>query len=401
MGGGPVSRGYASIAALLGSVFFMVIGNGILGTLLPLRAKAEGFGQAEIGYIASAFFGGMLLGALIATRVIRQVGHVRAIAACIALAACSSLMFALHVSVWSWILMRFAFGLAFAGLYAAIEAWLQGKSTDSFRGRLLGLYSVIQYVGWALGNQFVGLGEPTSFAIFSIAALTLCCALFPLMLADVDPPEAPRAVDLRLLELYRQSPIAVVGTLLVGVANGCFWSLMPVYASDIGLMVAGVALFMTMTQVGAGLAQIPVGRLSDRFDRRMVLAAIALLNAVMEFALGLSPTIGSFWGLMAMSFLLGGVVSTQYYVIAAHANDRTEASETVRISACLLLIFCVGGVVGPITGAWFMKLLGPGGMFLHNGLLHAAIAGFVLYRIIRRAPPVPVEGEAPKPRPLQ
>lgn len=397
-----LSPAYASIVALLVAVFFMVIGNGILGTLLPLRAKIEGFHPSEIGLLGSAFFAGMLAGALLATRLIQRVGHVRTIAACMVLAACSSLVFSLYVQVWLWLILRFLFGFAFAGLYSGIESWLQGKSSDAIRGRVLGLYSVIQYIGWGLGNQIIGLGDPASFALFSIAALTLCCAIMPLMLSDVDPPEAPATTQLHIRAFYRQSPIGFVGTLLVGAANGCFWSLTPVYASEIGLSVAQVAMYMTVLQVGAGLWQLPVGKLSDRFDRRKVLLGIALANAAFEFWLAMPGAVPGYLPLLGFAFMLGGLVSTQYYVIASHANDRLERTQIVRVSALLLLLFCIGGVVGPLTGAIFQEIMGPAGIFAHNGLFHLALGLFVAHRIFQRPAPVRSgEAEPVKPIPVQ
>ena len=185
---------WSSIIALLIAVFFMVMGSGILGTLIPLSAKAHGFGPAEIGLLGSSYFGGMLFGAMIATRALQRIGHVRVLTACMVLGASSTLGLALHANLWLWLALRFLIGLAFAGLYATIESWLQGKAEDSIRGRVLSTYSVVQFAGWGLGNQLIGLADPTSFALFSIASIVMCIAILPLVLPDIDPPAPPGPV---------------------------------------------------------------------------------------------------------------------------------------------------------------------------------------------------------------
>lgn len=388
-----IKPGYVSIAAVMATVFLMVIGNGLIGTLLPLRARLSSFSQAEIGFLGSAYFGGMLLGALIASRLIRRYGHIRAIAACMVLASTSTLALALYSNLPFWLALRFLNGFAFAGLYAGVESWLQGRSEDAIRGRVLGLYSVMQYAGWGVGTQIIGLGDPASFGLFTLAAIALSVAILPLVLIDTAPPPVPESGALRVMDVWRDSPIGFIGAVLIGLVNGPFWTITPVYGSEIGLSAAGVGTFMTMLTIGSALFQIPVGRFSDKMDRRKVLLVVCLFSVALELMMVVFRPHGS--ALMLFGIILGGAVATQYYVVAAHANDRAPAQDAVRISAALLLLYCIGAMLGPTTAALLMGLLGPSGLFIHNAVLHLVLAAFVFYRMMKRPRPShPADGDA-------
>jgi MFS family permease len=377
---------YLSIFSLLLSSLFMAVANGLLGTLVPLTARAWQFYPGELGAISSAYFGGMLIGAWLTPLLVQRVGHIRALAGCMALAAIATLGLILHVEVLYWIVLRFITGFAFAGLYAAIESWLQGKADDAMRGRIFATYSVLQYGGWAVANQILGLAAPTDFTLYAISAAALCAAILPLSLTTQSPPAPPESPRLDLRGIYRHSPIGFVGTLMIGLANGPHWTLMPIFNSDIGLSVAQVGTFATFLTLGSALFQIPVGRISDAFDRRKVLAALALLTCLLEIGLALTAPRLAHGLLYGLAFVLGGLVATQYYVTSAHTNDRTSATQAVQISSTLLFLYCVGAVIGPITASELMRLAGSTGLFWHNAAIHAALCLFVIYRISKRPP---------------
>jgi MFS family permease len=382
------------ILSLLIATLFMALSNGLLGTLVPLTARAWQFYPAELGAVSSAYFAGMLVGAWIAPWLVQRVGHIRALAGCMALAAIATLGLILYVEVYLWIALRFVTGFAFAGLYAAIESWLQGKADDRIRGRVFGIYSVLQYGGWAIGNQTLGLAAPTDFTLYAIAAASLCAAIIPLSLTTQSPPAPPESPKLDLRGVYRHSPIGFIGALMIGLANGPHWSLMPIFNSDIGMTVAEVGTFATFLTIGSALFQIPVGRLSDSVDRRKVLVGLLALAAAVEIGLALTGAWLPHSLLYGIAIVLGGLVATQYYVTSAHTNDRTAASQAIQISATLLLLFCAGAIIGPITASEVMKLLGPGGLFWHNAAVHIALAAFVIYRISRRPPATRAADEA-------
>jgi MFS family permease len=232
------------------------------------------------------------------------------------------------------------------------------------------------------------LGEPTSFVLFGLAAFVVTVALAPLALAEDDAPVAGTVrARMNLAWLFRTSPVGVVCTVLIGFANGPFWTLTPVYATDLGMSGVETGTLMTAVTIGAAAFQFPVGRLSDALDRRLVLLLLVSVTAAIEVFVFLSGPALVGWPLILIGGLMGGLIATQYYTVSAHTNDRTGRENAVGVAAALLFLYCVGAILGPLTGAYAMQLLGPGALFLHNGGLHVAIAVFVALRMLRRPPP--------------
>jgi MFS family permease len=385
---------WVSIVAVLVSVLGALAGNGVLTTLVPVRSAMEGFARIDIGFMGAAYFTGMLLGAVLAPRLVRRFGSIPVHAASLSLGTAVILTMPFTVTPWSWILLRGITGFSLAGIYAVVEGYLQASAENRFRGRLLAAYSVMQYTGWAAGGQLIRVGDPTGSTVFLVAAAVIVVVgILPLVLAERDPRSAPRAPDSAALSLagglaavYRISPIGFVAVVLIGAANGAFWTLTPVYGTDVGLSAVGAGTLMTCVTIGAAILQFPVGRLSDAVDRRLVLAGLAVATATLEvvFALFGRPLAG--WPLMALGVLLGGLVATQYYTASAHTNDRAGPAAAMTVSAVLLFLYSIGAIAGPLTGSLAMQRFGPGGLHAHNAILHAVMAAFVLYRMTARGP---------------
>lgn len=394
----PTTSAIRAIVSLLIAVLFMVTANGLLNTVVPVRARLEGMSAAEIGLMSSFYFVGMLAGAMGSPWLVRRSGHVLAFSVSVALCAVAALAMASILTPLAWIGARGVMGFSFAVLYSTVESWLQGKAEDSVRGRVLAIYSVIQYGGMATGNALFGFSEPTSFKVFSLAAAILCLAILPLALSTQAPPSGPNSHSLRLAWFFKLSPVGFVASIFIGMANGPHWSLSPIFASDVGLTQVEVGTFMTAMTVGAAVGQIPIGRLSDYLDRRLVLILICGVAAVIEVAMWLFGALVPHYALFAAFFLLGGFLATQYYVVAAHANDRIGAEHAVTVASALLFLYCLGAIVGPLTATALIGVLGPGGLFAHNAIVHTAMIGFVVWRMRVKARPLPVEVHDEMPR---
>jgi MFS family permease len=380
---------YASIAALLVSVFGVLAGNGVMTTLLPIRAQIEGFPGPDIGFMGSAYFAGMLAGATLTPWLVQRLGHIKAFGASSALGALCILAFGMAVHPLSWILIRGLSGFFLAGIYAIVESYLQGKAENRVRGRIVGIYSIVQYGGWAVGGQFMRLSEPTSFLLFGVAACIVTLFLIPLVLIEDNaaPPGSQRA-RMNLPWLYRTSPVGFVCVMLIGFANGPFWSLTPVFAVSLGLSPIDAGTLMTAITIGAAAFQFPVGRISDAMDRRRVLIGLTSLTAICEICLYAFGARMLGWPLILTGFIQGGLLSTQYYVTSAHTNDRTGRENAVGVASALLFLYCIGAILGPITASLAMERFGPAVLYLHNAGIHVAIAVFVIMRMRRSAAPL-------------
>jgi MFS family permease len=376
---------YAQVSALLVAVFILIVGNGLSNTLIPLSATAASFPPLSIGLIASAYFGGMLIGCVAAPRVVARAGHIRAFAAFVAIATVTTLLHPIFVDPAAWALIRALTGFCFAGLYATIESWMHDKADNVVRGQVLALYQIVHYAGSATGQQAIRLIDPSSYVPFSMVAIALTLSVLPLAYTRSDPPEPPPSPRLRLAWLFRISPVGVVGALVSGAANGTFWSLSPVFAERSGLSAGQIASFMTAAIVGAAVVQWPVGRLADRNDRRfLMLIAIAIAVAAQCAMIWFAKSNANV--LIALAAAIGAASLALYPLSSSHAQDLAGRENAVEVSSGLLLAYTIGAIVGPTTAAWLMGWVGPQALFMHNTAIHAAFVIYIVWRLWRRPP---------------
>jgi MFS family permease len=380
----------APVGALLLSVAFLLMGNGLQSTLLPVRAEIETFSTLSIGVMGSAYYVGFALGCIGCPYVVRGVGHIRAFTAMVAVAATVALLHILFLSPVVWWPLRGLTGFCFAGLYLVIESWLNDRATNQTRGAIFGIYTFINLTVITVGQFMITLYDPASFPLFMLASILVSLAAVPVALTRAQAPAPIAAVRLRPWRLYGLSPVGMVGCGVVGLANGAFWSLGPLYATGEGLGLASLATFMGLTVLGGALAQWPFGRLSDSRDRRQVIALACGLAVIAGLALAI---VGGLWtrAIFPLTVLFGAFAFPLYALCVAHANDMMAKDEFVEASSGLLLANGVGSAIGPLFASGAMSLLGPSGLFFYTAVIHAGMLAFVLHRIRQRAPAPPEE----------
>ena len=372
----------SSLVALLFSVLVLIAGNGLLNTLVPLRSKLDGFPPLAIGLIGSAYFVGMLAGSFTTPAIIRRAGPVQAFAAFASVGVVATLAFPVLQDWMAWVGLRAVVGFAFAGFYAVIESWLNARSTNANRGRVYALYQIMTFVGSAGGQQILAASEPRAASLFSVAAGLLVLAVAPLALTKTAPPSAPRVVRLQLGWLVRLSPIAAVASLCIGAANGSFFALAPVYGLGLNLPPASVAAFMTAVTIGTALAVYPVARLSDGYDRRLVLFVFAAIGVLVEAMLALGGGTASPLLLGCLGVAVGASTMVLYTVAISHANDSSGPENGVAVSAGMLFLYCAGAIVMPAIGSILMAWFGPSALFVQNAIVHGILAGYVLWHLL-------------------
>jgi MFS family permease len=381
------------VTALLLSAAILLMGNGLLSVLGPIRADAENFSRLEIGVMGSFHFAGLMAGCLLWPRVIGAVGHIRAFSALAAIATITPLAQAVWPEPIVWWALRALNGLAFAGLFMVIESWLNGASSAETRARVLSTYTMINLTVVTLGMQLVGLGQPTSFELFTLVAILYSLAAVPVALAPTGAPAPPRAAKLRLGWLISVSPAAVLGCFCTGLANSAFWTLGPIYATGAGMATQDAAIFLTAAVLGGAVSQWPVGRLSDRIGRRPMAMIVSASAALAGIGLFLGST-GAKSVVLTLGAVYGAAAFTVYTLCVAHANDLVHRKRAVEVSSGLLLVFSIGAIFGPLLASFAMRELGHGALFLHSAVAHTAIAVMMVLRA-RQRPKLPIERNAP------
>ncbi len=391
----PVTFGAALLSswALLLGIGILMLGDGLQATLLAVRADQEGFSTTITGLIMSSFFVGFLLGSITTPKITANVGHIRVFAALAALASASILVHAVFVQVPVWIALRFISGFCFAGLYIVAESWLNDRATNETRGKLLSLYMVVSYLGVGVGQLLLNLADPGEYLLFILTSVLISIAVVPLLLSAGSPPAFRESVKISLGELFRLSPLGLVSIFLVGLVTATFFALGPVYGQRIGLDVENISYFMAAAVLGTVLFQGPLGALSDRFDRRVVLTIVSLLAALAAvICIPLSQNTNLM--LLLSVGLFGGLTFPLYSICIAHNNDHLDPSQMIAASGALVLVNGLGAVLGPILIASIMDRFGVQSLFWSMAVALGLIGVFALYRMVMR-PPVPLDKQGP------
>lgn len=384
----------APVAALLASVGFLVLGNGLQGTLLVVRAGQEGFRSEIIGAMMSAYFAGYALGSLMLPRIVASAGHIRAFAGFASIASSIALLHLLVLDAGAWTLLRAVSGFAYAGMILVTESWLNAHAVTSTRGRLLSLYGMITMGIWALGQGLLNLAPPAGIVLFLVVSILISLALVPITLLPSRPPTIPLQAQLNLRRLFAISPLGSLGAFLSGLALSAFWGMGPNFAQEVGLDTAGISAFMAAVLVGALILQWPLGWLSDRYPRRLVIAFSSLAAALAGtgFVLVAGAALPA---LLSLGFLFGGFGIPLYTLSVAHANDRLGADEMLAAARGLLLLNGLGAVFGPFIASLAMSWLGPNGLFVHAAVLLTMLSLVALLQRLRG----PEESAVPSPLP--
>jgi MFS family permease len=363
----------------------LMLGAGLQGTLLGLRATLEGFPTPVTGIIMSCYYVGYLLGTSAAPRMLRQIGHIRVFAALAAVASACILVQATFVQSAVWALTRLISGVCFAGIYVVAESWLNDRASQTNRGRLLAVYMLVLYVGLGAAQFLLIVANPSTSTPFMLVSVLISLSMVPIAVSAQQLPQPALPKKVSYGELYRNSPLGVVAVSVSGMISAIIFSMGPVYARLSGMATADVATFMALSIFAAVLTQYPIGRLSDRIDRRTVIAGICTL------ATALAACIGLFGGMprmlfLALSALFSGFVLTLYSLAISHVNDKLEPAQTVAASSALLRLNGTAAATGPLLAGSLMAAFGPSAYFLTLGSLTGALTIYDLWRKSRRRP---------------
>ncbi len=380
-----------SVSSIFVAVLLFMLGNSLLAITLPLKMEAAGVANELTGVVMAAYFAGLLAGCIYGKTLIFRVGHIRAFAGLSALNVGAILCHAMVFDPMAWAVLRFVSGLCIAGIFSALESWLNDRLDNTNRGRVLGVYMVITYFAMALGQLSINVWDVDSAGGFIAAALLTSLAIVPVALTRAEAPSLAKAAPITLGELYRISPLAVTSAVCSGLILGAFWGMGAIFGREIGFSVLETSLFTGSFIFGGLLLQIPIGWLSDRFDRRTVLCNV-LAGATMVCFAGLAagrlgdplPVV------LALAALLGGAISNVYPLAIAQAFDYLDREQYVAGASRMLMAFSVGAVAGPLVCSIAMSWLGPHAFFGYIGAIAGLLTAFVLYRMGRRKP-LPVE----------
>ena len=385
----PFASTLSVVVALLAGFGLLQMGNTLQGTLLAVRGGMEGFPPTVIGLVGGSFSAGLMIGSLVASRLILRVGKIRSFAALASTASMVPLIHLLWIDPTAWVIARMLTGFCFAGLFMVVESWLNGAAVNEVRGQILSIYGMTGLVAGVVGQLLLPVADPGGYALFAVVSVVLTVAVLPVTLSQAKAPPLPaQPVRIDLFRLHAQAPFGLVAAFLCGISAGSFFSLGPLLAQSIGMGQQGIAIFMAAGALGAAAMTWPLGLLSDRIDRRLLVVVIALVAVAVLGTMALfTPSGASAWVYFGLVFVFGGLVVPTYSVVLAHVNDSVRPEEFVAASGGMLLVQGAGAAIGPLAIGAAMSAFGPRSLLWMTVLAQLLIAFCGVWRMRRQAAP--------------
>ena len=365
---------------LLLGVLSIQLGNGLLSTSVGLRIDAVGFDATEIALVMGGFYAGQVVSSLLSPRLIARIGHVPAYVVLTSITALAPAGFLLASDPATWTIARLAYGFGMAGIFVAIESWLNDRSENEMRGRVFAAYILVQLAGLMVAQFFVPAVAGNLTLAFALVVGFGLLAIPPVVFGGTPRPARHPFAKASFRALFAASPVGVAGAIVSGLVWAIIMAMSPIYAQRAGFDAAGVAVFVASAVFGGLLLQWPIGWLADMRDRRVVLGLMAGLAALAALA-GAIGGDGSHGVAITAMMACGGLTFPFYSVAISHVNDRIEPAQRVPASGAMILLFGLGSILGPFAASAAMAAAGPRGFFLLLAAVTAGLALFTLYRL--------------------
>ena len=377
---------FAPIASLLISVTLLLLGHGLQSTLIPLASRAYQFSDLLIGFAASAYFAGFVLGGIITPHVVVRAGHIRGFAVMVSSMSAAALLHPLVTDAYAWVLFRFITGFCVSGLYLIIESWLNEFADNENRGLVMSAYIIVNYAAFTAGQLMVTLAQPESFYLFAIASIIISVAVMPVAMTKAAQPAPIAIVKLDLRRVFKTSQAAIISAFMIGVVLGSHLTFAPIYAVEKGYNpLTQAPVFAAMLGLGGIISQWPLGRFSDRMDRRVVLLTISILGGIASVAITMLHDV-PFYLFLIVGAIIGALTQPAYSLAAAHGYDNAKESGYVRMAAGLLVSYGLGSAIGPSATSILMQFYGPDALFLFPTVLLAILSLYLVIRIRQKDP---------------
>lgn len=370
--------------ALFLGMLLLMVGNGMQGTLLGVRGEIEGFSTLELSFVMSAYFVGFLGGSRLAPELIRRVGHVRVFAALASFISAVLILYPTITNPIAWISLRVLIGFCFSGVYVTAESWLNNSTTNENRGQALSVYMIVQMLGIVSAQGLLVLGDPSGFVLFVIPSVLVSMSFAPILLSAVPVPAFERTKPMSLRQLFVSSPLGCTGMFLTGGIYAAQFGMASVYATQVGLSVPQIATFVGAIYMGGLLFQYPIGWLSDRLDRRVLILATAVIGGSVGILGAISD---SYRMLLIVAFVVGGMTNPLYALLIAYTNDYLDREDMSAASGGLVFINGTGAIAGPLAVGAMIAAIGPMGFWVFISVVMLVLAAYAAFRMTRRASP--------------
>lgn len=373
---------FRSAWALLLGMFLLQIGNGLQGSLMGVRGAIEGFSTFQLSLIGSSYFLGFLGGSTFAPKFIARVGHVRVFAALGSLISAIVISFPIVSDPYVWMILRVGIGFSLSGVYVTAESWLNNSATNETRGQSLSAYMLMQMFGLVAAQGILAVGDPSGWMLFVIPSILVSLSFAPILLSAQPTPSIEKVRPMSLKQLFTTSPFASISMLLMGAVFAGQFAMASVYATEAGLNLQQLSAFISAIFIGAIILQYPIGYMSDRMDRRILIVGAAGAGAVVALAGAMFGD--SYYALLVIAALSGGLAQPMYALLIAYTNDYLDYEDMPAASGAMIFTNGIGAVTGPPLMGLLMGYVGPSGFWLFLAGVLASVAVYGFFRMTQR-----------------
>ncbi len=382
----------------------LIIAHGLQGNLLGLRAVMEDFNIMATGILMSGYFIGYFIGANYVPTLVGKVGHIRVFAAFASLASLSILIHALFVNPYVWTIGRFITGFSMISIFVVVESWLNDRATNTTRGKILSIYMILTFAGIGAGVLLLNFNNPEEFEPFILVTLLFSLALIPILLTKRKPPSFKKISRIKIKELYKISPFGTFSMLCTGFIHPVIFTMGAVYGAMMNFSVLEISLYLFLITIMGAIFQWPIGYLSDKFDRRLVIIICGLLGAIFCIFCFLSVSVSPDFTNLSSNWkstlnhianhrmffyifisLYAGMSLPLFSLNLAYVNDFLPKEKFVSAGGGLQIIFGISAMFAPFICSFFMNKFGPNGLFIFLFTFQMLIFIFGVYRMTKRA----------------
>ena len=376
---------FISLIAPILSMCILTLGNGFFTTLTTVQLSNLQMSTVIIGIISATYFAGMMLGSFFSQNIIAQVGHIRSYSVFAALMSICCLFQGVTENPLIWSILRFVCGFALAGLFIVIESWCISSTEIKYKGRIMGFYLFLYYLAQSVSQLFLKFEYNPELVAFCIISALACFSIIPVCLTRFATPEPEKAEFVSPVKYFKIIPLGIIASFISGIVLGCIYTMLPLSLKSVNFSNSQIAYLMSGTILGGVLFQLPIGKLSDIFDRRKVLFAVCIILTISSIVVCIFHR--DFLQMFIFCFLVGSVSFAIYPLSISYASDKVDISKTVTVISIITLFYGIGSMLGPLAITGFINYLGGVvGFFLFMTISALILGSYTLWKIYHTIP---------------
>lgn len=348
------------------------ISQGLLLPVLSIFLEQQGVSPGLNGLNAAALYIGSFAMTLAAERLLGVLGFKKLIVGGLILVMLPLILFPYFPDIKIWFVLRLIVGIGDSALHYAAQLWVLLVTAPEKRGRYISLYGMSYGLGFSigpLGIKLLGYGDAVPFLVLFVG-MAAVLILVLMKQPDTKPEKAEHAhfPERRFRRSFAWAWYALLPALLYGYMEAGMNSNFPVYGLRVGYDTDQIASLLPFIGIGGLFLQLPLGILSDRYGRKVILMIAGMGGGLAFMLVPLAGT--NFWLTLVLLLIAGGLVGSFFSLGLAYAADILPKVLLPAANVVASFHFTIGSIVAPNLGGQLINWVSPGSMFTMLGCLY-------------------------------